>query len=165
MTSTPATADEGLLLADARERMYMDHIRHLVVLRAGAVAGLVSSRDVAMALALPGGDKTKLTVRDAMTPEPYVCDPTTPISVVAEQMEAHRYGCAIVVEGDEAIGVFTTTDALRALRQLATGTPAEPAVKPAHLPPETPAHARPFRLRRHRSIDGHVGQMFSTLGR
>ena len=165
MTEMPATADEGLLLTDARDRMFMDNIRHLVVHNTGHVAGIISSRDIALALALPGADAKKLTVRDAMTPEPYVCAPTTKLSVVAHEMEAHRYGCAIVVEGDEVLGVFTTTDALRALRELATGTKAEPAVKPTHRPPEQPAHARPYRLRRHRPIDQNAKPLFPMWGK
>jgi acetoin utilization protein AcuB len=163
MTEMPATADEGLLLADAQERMFIDNIRHLVVQRDGHPVGILSSRDAAMALSLPGVDKKKLTVGAAMTKNPYSVRASAPISEVAYQMEAHRWGCAIVVEGGDAIGVFTTTDALRALRQLATGKAAEPAVRPEHLPPEEAAHARPFRLRRHRPIDAGSGQMFATM--
>ncbi|HET6582227.1 MAG TPA: CBS domain-containing protein [Nannocystaceae bacterium] len=163
MTSNPASADEGLLLADAQQRMFLDNIRHLVVLRSGQVVGVLSTRDVALALGLPGARRDRLTVRDAMSTHPYVCSPTTALADVALEMESHRYGCAIVVEDDDVIGVFTTTDALRALRELATGKRAEPSVKPMHLPPDEPDHARPFRIRRHRPIDAGSGQVFSTL--
>jgi len=163
MTHTPASADEGLLLADAQERMFIDNIRHLVVQRGGHLTGVLSSRDVTLALSLPGVDTKTITVREAMSPHPFVCPPTAPISEVAHQMEAHRYGCAIVVEGDEVIGMFTTTDALRALRELATGSPAEPALHPDHLPPVEPAHARPYRLRRHAPIATGGGSMFATM--
>jgi acetoin utilization protein AcuB len=162
MTSEPATADEGLLLTDAQERMLMDNIRHLVVRNGNTVSGMLSSRDIAVALSLPGIDTKKLTVADAMSPCPFVCGPHAKLSAVAHEMEAHRYGAAIVAEDDEVVGVFTTTDALRALREIVTGQPAEPAVKPTHLPPETPAHARPYRLRRHSPIDSHTSQMFAT---
>jgi acetoin utilization protein AcuB len=161
MTHTPASADAGLRLVDAQERMFMDNIRHLVVQSDGQMIGVLSSRDVALALA--GPDPKKAIVRDAMSAHPYVCAPTSPISAVAHEMEAHRYGCAIVIEGDEVIGMFTTTDALRALRQLATGKLADPAVHPAHLPTHEPAHARPFRLRRHRPIDSGGGAVFATM--
>lgn len=163
MTEMPATADEGLRLADAQERMFIDHIRHLVVTKDGHATGILSSRDAAMALSLKGVDAKTLTVGDAMSRSPYACAPTTPISEVAHTMEAHRWGCALVTEGDEVIGVFTTTDALRALRQFATGKPAEPAAKPEHLPPTEPSHARPFRLRKHAPIDTGSGRVFNTL--
>ena len=163
MTHTPASADEELRLADAQERMFIDNIRHLVVHRGGQVTGVLSTRDVTLALSLPGVDAKALTVRDAMSPHPYVCPPNAPISEVAHEMERHRYGSALVVEGEEVVGMFTTTDALRALRQLATGKPAEPAVRPDHLPPTEPAHARPYRLRRHAPINAGAGSVFSTL--
>jgi acetoin utilization protein AcuB len=163
MTSNPASADEGLLLSDAQQRMFLDNIRHLVVLKSGHVVGVLSTRDVALALGLPGAQRERLTVRDAMSAHPYVCAPDTQLADVALEMESHRYGCAIVVEGDDVVGVFTTTDALRALRELATGKRAEPSVKPLHLPPEEPEHARPYRLRKHRPIDASSGQLFSTL--
>lgn len=155
MTSDPATADEGLRLSDAQERMYLNNIRHLVAHRGGRVTGVISTRDVTVALGVKGADPTELTVRDAMSTHPYLCPPDTPISVVAHEMETHRYGCAIVVEGDELLGMFTTTDALRAVRELATGRPAEPAVKPTLVaePPEGPQYH--IRLRRHRPIDQH----------
>lgn len=151
MTTNPATAESGLRLADAQERMFLNNIRHLVVHEGGRVRGLLSTRDAALALAV-GGSSNKLTVADAMSREPYTCGPTTPISAVAREMEAHRYGCAIVVEGDELLGVFTTTDAMRALRELATGQPAEPLTKPTHVV-EHGNDGPHIRLHRHRPIE------------
>ncbi len=161
MTAMPASADEELLLADAEQRMALDNIRHLVVLKGTQVSGLLSNRDIAVALATKGADPKKMLVRDAMSEQPHVCEPNTPIHVVAHEMEAHRWGCAIIVEGDAVVGVFTTTDALRALRALATGKPAEPAVKPTHLPPTEHQPPRRFHLHRHRPITGNVG-LFNT---
>ncbi len=161
MTTNPATAESGLRLADAQERMYLNNIRHLVVHENGRLRGLLSTRDSALALAV-SGDSKKLTVADAMSREPYTCAPDTPISKVAEDMEAHRYGCAIVVEGDELLGVFTTTDALRALRALATGREAEPVTRPTHNDDhsaDTPHHVK---LQRHRPID-QAGHWPNTL--
>jgi acetoin utilization protein AcuB len=162
MTKIPASADHGLLLADAEERMNIDNIRHLVVLGDGNIVGVLSNRDISVALAVPGVDRKKLTVRDAMSEQPYMCPQDTPISEVARVMEAHRWGCAVVVDGDEAVGVFTTTDALRALRALATGKPAEPAVKPTHLPPVETGAPRVFHLRHHKPISLGTAGVFNT---
>lgn len=164
MTSEPASADEGLLLADAAQRMSMDNIRHLVVVADGRVVGVLSSRDIAVALSMPGVDRKRIAVRDAMSDQPYVCSPSTAISEVAHAMESHRWGCAIVVDGEEVVGVFTTTDALRALRALATGksVTADAAVTPNHLPPTTPELPRRFHLRRHRPIVQGAGTLFNT---
>lgn len=156
MTTNPATADEELRLADAQERMYLNNIRHLVVHRAGHVTGLLSTRDTQLALGMKGVNPKNLTVADAMSREPYTCSPDTPISAVAHEMEAHRYGCAVVIEGDELLGVFTTTDALRALRQFATGKPAEPAVKPTHDVDHSHDERHHVRLHKHRPIEDHA---------
>jgi acetoin utilization protein AcuB len=164
MTAEPATADRGLLLSDAQQRMDMDNIRHLVVVEEGRMVGVLSTRDVAVALGLPGADPKKLTVADAMSKDPYACAATTPISDVALAMEQHRYGCAVIVDHDEVLGVFTTTDALRALRALATGQPAEAATKPQHLPPAEAFGKHHYKIRHPRPIDTHGGRLFDSRG-
>ena len=164
MTSEPATADRGLLLADAEQRMNLDNIRHLVVLEEGRMVGVLSTRDVAVALGLPGADAKKLTVADAMSRDPYTCAALTPIADVAFTMEQHKYGCAVIVDGNEVLGVFTTTDALRALRALATGAAAAPAVKPTHLPPAEPIGKHHYKIRHAKPIDMHAGRLFDARG-
>lgn len=169
MTQMPATADQDLLLADAQERMALDNIRHLIVLdNAGHVVGVLSSGDVTLSLSLPDANPKKLKVRDAMSDNPYVCGPEAPLSEVALNMEAHRWGCTIVLEGDEVVGIFTTTDALRALRELSSGVVAAPAEasKPNHLPPlHGEPRPRPLRMRRHHSIDSGRTQVFNAGSR
>ena len=45
-------------------------------------------------------------------------------------MARHKYGSAIIVRGAEVLGIFTTTDALRALDTILTGGTRK-AAKPA----------------------------------
>jgi acetoin utilization protein AcuB len=45
----------------------------------------------------------------------YCVSPDAPLVEVAREMAEHKYGSAVVVEGPKVVGVFTTTDALRAL--------------------------------------------------
>jgi len=164
MTSEPATADLGISLADAQERMVQNNIRHLVVLEDGQIAGVISSRDIAVALGVKGASRRDLIVADAMTDFPYVCRTTTSLAEVAEQMEHHRWGCVIVIDADEddgvdvAVGIFTTTDALRALHSLISGKPAEPMVKPRDLPQSEPQPRRPLRFAHLRAIEGGLGR-------
>lgn len=133
MTYTPCTADEGLSIRDAQDRMHANNIRHLLVTRNDHLVGIVSSRDVNFALSLPGVDPQKLTVFQAMTAAPFTCGPNALLSAVCQEMEAHRYGCAVIVDDGLVTGIFTTTDALRAVRALATGQKVEPMVKPTHI--------------------------------
>jgi acetoin utilization protein AcuB len=132
MTEEPCTVDAGLSLADALDRMNANNIRHLLVTRGDRLAGIISQRDLALAGALPGIDTAHTDVASAMSDHVYVCDVDAPLDAVAFDMESHRYGCAIVLREGRAVGVFTTTDALRALRQLVSGKEAEPASSPTH---------------------------------
>jgi acetoin utilization protein AcuB len=153
MTDEPIGADKGLSLADANERMYINNIRHLVVVDGNHVVGVLSTRDVALALSM-AKEPGKLTVFHAMVREPYTCSPGTPLAEVAQEMEKHRYGCAIVSEGDELVGVFTTTDALRAVRALIAGRSVEPAAKPNATPHHTEHAERKIRIGKLKPIEG-----------
>jgi acetoin utilization protein AcuB len=146
MTEEPCTVDAGLSIADAQQRMVQNNIRHLLVVSGDRLVGVVSSRDLAVASSLADTNADKATVEVAMRPSVYVCDTSTPLSAVAYDMEAHRYGCAVVLEEGRAVGIFTTTDALRALRQIVTNAPAEP-IKPAQ---HTKSDSSPDLLREHR---------------
>lgn len=123
MTAQPHTIGDDQTLADARERMHHFNIRHLPVLHGGHLVGVVSTRDIAMVEALPGVDITVVTVDEAMAEEPWTVGPDAGLAEVATTMAERRIGTAIIVEGgdsDRVVGVFTTTDALRALAKLAS---------------------------------------------
>lgn len=160
MTADPATADVGVTLVDAQDRMVRNNIRHLVVLEDGHIAGVLSSRDIAVALAGAGARRGDLIIADAMTSFPYVCRATTSLAEVAETMECHRWGCVIVADTDEdagdevAVGIFTTTDALRALRARLSHEAQWPVSREQHLPASEPQPRRPLRWRHLRAIDG-----------
>ena len=82
--------------------------------------GIISDRDVALVDAVLGNPE-KITVRQAMTAQPFTCGPGAHLHAVAAEMAEHRYGSAVVVDPSHAtqvLGVFTTTDALRALAKL-----------------------------------------------
>jgi acetoin utilization protein AcuB len=57
-------------------------------------------------------------VEEAMTDEPFVVPPDAPLEEVAEVMAARKHGSALVVESTTVVGIFTSTDALRALASL-----------------------------------------------
>ncbi len=121
MTAQPHTIGDDQTLASARERMHHHGVRHLPVLHGGHLVGVISTRDVAMVEALPGVDITEVTVDEAMSEEPWTVGSEARLSEVANIMAERRIGTAIIVEGEEqdrVMGVFTTTDALRALAEL-----------------------------------------------
>jgi acetoin utilization protein AcuB len=133
MTLQPCTVDYGLSLQDAKERMEANNIRHLVATRGNWLVGVLSSRDIAVAINLPGVKASKVTVGEAMSQHVYTCQTSEPLEEVATKMEEERYGCAVVLRGEAVVGIFTTTDALRALRAVIAGKPVEPRTVPTHL--------------------------------
>jgi len=117
MTSCPITVEEDACL-DAAGRLMGEHgVRHLPVVRDGRPVGVLSERDVAAVEALTPQSPDTVRVGEAMTPIPYAVPPDMALSRVVRMMQEHRYGCAIVTDpkDDKVLGVFTTTDALRAL--------------------------------------------------
>jgi len=118
MTPSPHTIGRAQPLEVAQEMMLTHHIRHLPVLDGGALVGILSERDVRLVESIAGTDAKTTLVEEAMTPEPYMVAADAPLRDVVEEMIAHKYGCAVVMERGHVVGIFTTIDALRALRDL-----------------------------------------------
>jgi acetoin utilization protein AcuB len=118
MTDAPHTVARNRSLASAR-RMMKDHrVRHLPVLEAGKIVGLLSERDLLFIEALPNVNPTDVRVEEAMVDDVFTASPETPVGEVIETMIVRKVGSAVVVDGDRVVGVFTTIDALRALHEL-----------------------------------------------
>lgn len=115
MTPSPFTIGDNQPLERAHALMREHHIRHLPVLHGGKLVGVVSMGDLHLIETLGDGELASMNVEEAMTAEPYVVPPETPLSEVAHEMAHHKYGTAIVSDGRKVLGIFTTVDALRAL--------------------------------------------------
>lgn len=115
MTLQSHTIGDDQSLAEARARMHHLQVRHLPVLHGGHLVGVLSERDILVVESLTA-DLDNVHVEDAMTADPWSVEPDAPLAQVAATMAERRIGTAIVVEGgDRVVGLFTTTDALRAL--------------------------------------------------
>jgi CBS domain-containing protein len=117
MTADPHSIELGHNLATAEQRMKQLHVRQLPVLHEGSLRGTISERDVALVRALEL-DPREIGIDEALAFEPYTVSPDAPLARVARAMGAHRYGCAVVVQDGRVRGIFTATDALRALAEL-----------------------------------------------
>jgi acetoin utilization protein AcuB len=115
MTAQPLTIGRAQPLAVAHQMMRDHRCRHLPVLEHGELVGILSQRDLYFLESLGSFDLEKDKVDDAMTEECYAVPPDAPLADVARTMAENRYGCAVVMERDRVIGIFTATDALRVL--------------------------------------------------
>lgn len=115
MTRSVHTIGTKSPLAEAH-RMMNDHaIRHLPVLEGGRLVGMLSQRDLHLIETLRDVDPKEVMVEEAMSQDAYTVAPEAQLAVVAREMGLHKYGSAVIVRGVEVLGIFTTTDALRAL--------------------------------------------------
>jgi acetoin utilization protein AcuB len=94
-------------LADAREQMKRQEVRHLLVTDGASVVGVLSERDVSRRR----GNGT-LKVRDAMSTPVVIAGPRTNVREAANLMRGNRIGCLPIVDGGQPVGVITVSDLL-----------------------------------------------------
>ena len=121
MTTSPHSIGRAQTLAVAHQVMRDHGFRHLPVLEGGKLVGVLTQRDLTLVEALRDVDPTKVTVEEAMTTDVYAVSPDAPLDEVASEMAEHKYGCTIVMQNAQVVGVFTTVDACRALHDLLHG--------------------------------------------
>jgi acetoin utilization protein AcuB len=115
MTPSPATIESSRSLAEAHRMMRRHGIRHLPVVTGGSLVGILSLRDLHLLETLRDVDPEKVTVDEAMTRSPYTVEGGAAVETVAQTLAENKWGSAVVVDGGQVVGMFTTTDALRLL--------------------------------------------------
>lgn len=119
MTPGPHTIARNRSLSAARLVMLDEGVRHLPVLESGRVVGVLSERDLLLVESLPGVNPTDVRVEEAMVEDVFTAGPDAPLVAVVRTMIARKLGSAVIIDDDgRVVGVFTTVDALRALRDL-----------------------------------------------
>lgn len=117
MTPMPHSVNSEVRLNIAKNLMREYGIRHLPVQKAGKLVGVLTDRDLKLASTF---DKTgDFSVEDAMTPDPFTVDPSTPLNEVVKNMAEKKFGCAVVTQTNgKIVGIFTATDGLRAFGEV-----------------------------------------------
>ena len=122
MSAAVATLKEDDVLGAIDAVMSMERIRHLPVLRAGKVVGVVSQRDLfrsalgtALALGIRRPDELMraVTVRDVMSSPAVTVAPEVYVRDAARTMAERRIGCLPVVEEERLVGILTESDIYR----------------------------------------------------
>jgi CBS domain-containing protein len=113
------SADESLLTVE--DIMRLGGVRHLLVVRGGKLVGVVSQTDLLrMSLSTlnsEGNDYRRaflqaLDVSQAMSSPPITVEAYATMEKVAMSMASHKIGCLPVLDGDDLVGMVTTTDVL-----------------------------------------------------
>jgi acetoin utilization protein AcuB len=127
MTPFPHSIDIDAPLSRARKMMREGQFRHLPVTSGGKIVGIVSDRDIKLLLGpdIDSTNKQELKVRDAYVEKPCVVPASTPVATVARTMAERHIGSAIITKNEKLVGIFTVTDACRALAQVLEGHPGE----------------------------------------
>jgi acetoin utilization protein AcuB len=115
MTSTVVTTEPTQTLLAARRLMHDGRFRHLPVVRAGALIGIISDRDLSR--------HDAHTVSDVMNPNVIVVNPDTPVEVAAQLLVDNKIGALPVVSADEnmLVGIVSQTDLFSVLARLLGG--------------------------------------------
>jgi acetoin utilization protein AcuB len=115
MTSPVVTTEPTQSLLAARRVMHDGHFRHLPVVQAGALVGIISDRDLSR--------HDAQSVADVMNPNVIVVNPDTPVEVAAQLLVDNKIGALPVVAADDAVlvGIVSQTDLFSILARLLGG--------------------------------------------
>ena len=118
MSYVPKSIGFDQSIAQASDFMKKLHLRHLPVLRGGKLVGILTDRDINLIMSFKDVDPIKTKVEEAYTPDPYITSPNAPLNEVVAEMAEKKYGCALVVDNEKLVGIFTEIDAYKALSEL-----------------------------------------------
>ncbi len=118
MTREPYSIASNDNLKRAKTLMRLHLIRHLPVVDGDKLVGIIADRDVAAIEAVPGIDLEHVEIARVME-APLAARGEDPIDEVSAMMANQKRDCVVVCGGHGVAGVFTATDALQALADLA----------------------------------------------
>ncbi len=102
--------------------MTLGRVRHMPVVHAGQLVGVVSERDLlraSLSVLSQHGDEERraflnvVEISRVMSTPPIVVEPDATIKEAALLMAEKKIGCLPVVEGERLVGILTETDVLR----------------------------------------------------
>jgi acetoin utilization protein AcuB len=123
MTRELVTVVSETTAAEALALCRMNRIRHLPVLEGRRLVGVISDRDLRAATPALGDlaraeALDRIRVADEMARDVTTARPEDPIEDAAMVMYERKIGCLPVVDGEDLVGMLTTSDIMRALVRL-----------------------------------------------
>lgn len=121
MPEKMVTISAGDTLATVEDIMTLGHVRHMPVVHAGKLVGVVTERDLLRAslsnLSEFGSQERRaflqvIEIQRVMSKPPIVIGPDSSVVEAARSMAESKIGCLPVVEGEELLGLITETDVL-----------------------------------------------------
>ena len=101
-------------LAAAAKKLTQHRIGALVVRdRLGRIVGMMSERDLVIAMAQRGGDAMTTPVSEAMTPDVITCRPSDAVRDIMALITVKRIRHLPVCEGDRLLGLVSIGDVLK----------------------------------------------------
>jgi acetoin utilization protein AcuB len=114
MTPMPKTVGFDISIEKAQTMMKEHSCHHLPVLNGGKLVGVLSDRDLSMARQGSGNVTNEQLVKDLMSDEPFVVEPSAEIETAIQEMLDRKINSLIVrAEANEPWGIITSTDLLR----------------------------------------------------
>jgi CBS domain-containing protein len=114
MSSPVACIEPNATLADLALKLAAVHVGAVAILADGKIAGIVSERDLARAIAA-GATCDDVWAADVMTTEPVTVDADEPIANVATLMLGEGVRHVPVVSDGDVMGIVSERDVLRVL--------------------------------------------------
>lgn len=123
MTREVITLGPEASAAEAWSLCREHRIRHIPVVQDGRLAGMVSDRDLRDVSPSSRDNRDAATLQwvrvgDMMTRSPVTISPFDTIDHAAREIYTRKIGCLPVVDGDELVGIVTSSDMMRALMDL-----------------------------------------------
>lgn len=127
MSPAPVVVEPQVPLREVYRMMAQHRIRHIPVVSADGLVGVISDRDVREALPSPmtPGEATefaaaldRIPVWEVMAEEVVTVTPRTPLAQAAHMLAGRKIGCLPVLEAGQLVGIVTETDMLQAFAAL-----------------------------------------------